>query len=63
MLFRIEYPSLQDVYQEGRYRESAIWAAAKKLGLTGDKRQDFVRNASAFKVDSQRVGSGRTKYR
>jgi hypothetical protein len=63
MLFRIEAPSLNDIYQEGQYHRQAIYKAADKLGLTGKKRQEFLRNASAFKVDSQRVGSGRTKYR
>ena len=62
MLFRIECPSLQDVYMEGRYHRQAIYKAADKLGLTGEKRNEFLRRASAFKADSQRVGSGRTKY-
>jgi hypothetical protein len=62
MLFRIECPTLSDVFQEGEYHRQAIYKAANKLGLTGEKRAEFLRRASAFKVDSQRVGSGRTKY-
>ena len=65
MKFRVVCPSYQDVEEEGEYNRQAIYKAARKLGLVKGTSEyaKYISWASALKVDSQRVGSGKTKIR